>query len=294
MNFPHLESAINQINNDYLVIIVYPDDGWILEKIATALAYGLKNSVLFEYQRTDWHEFVEKCSKIHSRLIIYYVNYDLFKKPSGFLDGAWFTHLEEDALRAKRFHQVAQNVEFGCFQNSVLSRVFEGDLNRRAVMTPGVDPDFKPILRVGVVGRNYNYTNRKNVELVFAIANSIGNIEICQSGGGLSRTELLSFYRSLDVTFIASTVEGGPMSFHESLSVGCPVIIGDNVGYAPDYGHLPGVYTFQHDDFSSLVRVFAKLKKRRIKLSEAVADVTWNAFVQAHHINFTKWALEYY
>ena len=263
-------------NSSPSVEIVAPRDGWILERMCEELV-----------RRLDYCRASEQPTGVLP--IGYYMNYALSPPTKVFAtELAFFTHIEEsDPNRRKQFFSIASKVDIAVCQSTRYKHALNEHLPHLAteVISPGVDTDvFKPRpLRIGVVGRNYDYTPRKGDRLLREIWGTDG-IEFAVTGSGwsvphqhLPEEELPRFYQSLDYLLITSLWEGGPMCALEALATGIP-IIAPPVGWVPDLPHME----YPTGDAKALRAVLENCVQERTKLREAVINRGWDEFARQH------------
>ena len=266
----------NRRTHSQSVEIVAPQDNWILQRIGDELA-----------ERLSYCRVVEQPSG--KTPIGYYVNYAISPDQRVYeKELAWFTHLEEeDESRVSKFFAIASKIDVAISQSELYSRVLRERISelRIEVIPPGVDLDrfhLRPI-RIGIVGRNYDYTPRKGDHVLRQVWD-IPGIEFVVTGSGwtvphqyLTETELPNFYRSLDYLLIPSLWEGGPMSAIEALAVGVPVIA-PPVGWMSELPHLE----YPAGDIEALRVVLHECVLKKQQLRAAVLDRTWDEFARKH------------
>jgi glycosyltransferase involved in cell wall biosynthesis len=142
--------------------------------------------------------------------------------------------------------------------------------------------EFRPKIRIGVVGRTY-HTGRKGEALVADVMD-IPGIEWRFTGSGwpggsveVANGAMADFYNDLDYVLVPSLYEGGPMSVLEGLACGIPIISSD-VGWVSEYPHIP----FTNGDAGSLRRVLEGLAAEREKLRQSVLARTWDRWAEDH------------
>ena len=205
--------------------------------------------------------------------INYFVNYHAARvlkslKPTT-ITAAFFTHPE-----SPEFFNIARMIDIRICHAAKYAKAIDG-----VVITPGIDPIFKPHLRLGVVGRSYA-SGRKGEFLLDAVE-CLDFVEIVSPPVLLPGDnekewlkELRIFYGSLDALLVTSLVEGGPIPAAEATACGTPIIAPSTVGnissLAPvDYevGNL--------DDLRRVLREFARSKFERATM---VVEWTWATF----------------
>lgn len=259
------------------VHIKLSDKGWILEQCAQELAARL------EYVTYD-------LKPDPSATIQYYMTYGSRENRVSKLEASFVTHLEEQADARELFYRIARSVDLNiCMSERYRSLLTTSGITNSTVIKPGVDlAEFAPNIRIGVVGRTY-HTGRKG-EHVVADVLDVPGIEWFFTGSGwplpaldLAPGEMPEFYRSMDYVLIPSLYEGGPMSAIEALACGTPIIAPD-VGWIPDYPHIP----FSVGDSGDLRRVLSQLIAEKAMLRKHVVGQTWDRFAEQHDVSFRK------
>lgn len=255
------------------------DTGWILERMASALA-----------ERLDYVSYGP--DEAPSADIQYYLTYSCREKRVSRLEAAFFTHIEEEPNARAKFLAVAGEVEQPVCMSAPYAELLrrEGCLNV-AVIPPGVDLErFTPLVRIGVVGRTY-HTGRKGERLLAQVMDAPG-IEWHFTGAGwpgparlLAPDELPDFYRSMDYILVPSLYEGGPMSVIEALACGVKVIA-PPIGWVPEFPHLE----YETGDAADLRRVLGEVVAERRSLRSAVLGYTWQRFAERHDALFRRLA----
>ncbi|MGJ8482151.1 glycosyltransferase [Sphingobium yanoikuyae] len=263
--------------NNGNVHIVISDSGWILEKLASEI------SKRFSY--------VSYSSNVqHNADIQYYITYGCRKERVSPIELALFTHREHDIIASDRFDKSAADVDVAISMSRKTNEIIKDlGISNSVCIFPGVDIDsFKPLVRIGVVGRTY-HTGRKGEALVRAVMDVPG-IEWHFTGEGwpgpaqkLDEDKLPAFYRSMDYILVPAVNEGGPMSVLESLASGTPVIASD-VGWVKDFPHI----AFERGNAESLRSVLTELVGRKIELADSVGHMTWDNWATQHDALFRR------
>ena len=259
------------------VHIVTSDSGWILEKLAAELSSRL--------------EYVSYSLETDSAADIqYYITYGCRTSRISPIEVALFTHREQDVVAADRFDKAALDVDVAVSMSNKTDALIKAlGVEGSVCISPGVDLDrFKPLVRIGVVGRTY-HTGRKGEALVRAVMD-IPGIEWHFTGEGwpgpaqnIDEDNLPAFYRSMDYILVPAINEGGPMSVLESLASGVPVIASD-VGWVRDFPHI----AFDQGDPESLRAVLTELVERKMTLAHAVEHMTWDNWATQHDELFQR------
>ncbi|MGK3919397.1 glycosyltransferase, partial [Enterococcus faecium] len=85
----------------------------------------------------------------------------------------------------------------------------------------------------------------------------------------------------MDYILVPSLYEGGPMSAIEALACGTPIIAPD-VGWIPDYPHIP----FATGSSTDLRRVLTNLVAAKVAARLPVLGQTWDRFANEHDTAF--------
>lgn len=254
------------------VHIVISDRDWILERLSTEITSRLSG--------------ISCDTQPDSRARLnYYMTYGCRGARVSELEAALFTHIEEDANARERFRRTAQEVDLAIAMSNATTRILAeiGNTKRTLTISPGVNLErFAPRLRIGIVGRTY-HTGRKGEALVNSVMD-VPDIDWVFTGDGwpnkgehVPEDDLPAFYRSLDYVLVPALNEGGPMCVLEALASGVPVI-GSNVGWIPDFPHIP----FDHGSQESLRAVLLRLREEKFALRRSVEETTWERWATEH------------
>jgi len=249
------------------------DRGWILEKCAGEIAERV-SSVTYGTHADA------------SADLQYYINYSARSQRVSPVEVAFFTHSEHDEIARQRYFDCAKEVDHCvCMSDRYARELVEAGIppDKVTVIAPGVDlEEFRPKVRIGVVGRTY-HTGRKGEALVAQVMDVPG-IEWRFTGSGWPGPSthvpdggMADFYNDLDYVLVPALYEGGPMSVLEGLACGVPIISSD-VGWVPDYPHIP----FENGNAESLREVLQSLVAEREALRSAVEDRTWENWAEGH------------
>lgn len=256
----------------FRVNVVLADRSWVLEQVSRELERRLPSVGL-------------SMEPDRSADINYYVTYSAYRPGIGGRQAGFFTHIEErspDAVR--RFFEVARSVDAAvAMAERYAQPLRDAGVEDVRLICPGIDLDrFRPVVRIGVVGRTY-HTGRKGEDLIRAVMDE-PHVEWHFTGAGwpgparmLADDEVPAFYRTIDYLLVPSYYEGGPMPVLEALASGVEVIAPD-VGFAGDYPHIP----FALGDAADLRRVLRELVEIRLARRRSVADRTWDAWAEGH------------
>ena len=131
-----------------MINIIYPQDGWILEKLARKLLERLPNTIGLPHHTEGLYDQEGPLDQPGGNLN-YYINYALFKRKTRNIDVGFFTHPEPNGL----FYEVGEVVDYAiCMCNQYRDELIQQGTKATTVF-PGVDNAFFPKLVVGVVGR---------------------------------------------------------------------------------------------------------------------------------------------
>lgn len=253
------------------VYITIVNRGWIIEKLARKI--------------TDSLDYVD-CgfAPPTGTKIIYRMPYMTFAKREASIEIAYFTHIEEDPIKAARFWSVARSVDHCTSQSKRYASILaESGIKCITITSPGVDLDkYTPKVRIGIVGRTYP-SGRKGESLVKQMMD-IPGIEWYFTGAGwpgrsvqLTDDQMPLFYNSMDYILISSLNEGGPMCVIEALACGRQVIAPD-IGWVNEFPHIQ----FRTGDSESLRSTLIGIVSNRLSLRESVLDRTWQAWISTH------------
>ena len=259
--------------NELIVQIVGPSDGWILERLARRLADKLPYAELvpWEPRPGPWTRMA------------YYVNYALYHGPSGLIDVGFFTHADETQHFLERAKAVDHCV---CMSKSYVEWLVARGVEKVSHIRMGFDYyRYRPRLVLGVIGRLDH--PRKGRELVHSLR-ALPFIKVLTTEGRLSAEELPDFYQQLDYVLIPATVEGGPMSLLEGLARGKPVIAPEGVGIVPELGPNDHVRLYPAGNGEALGRLVSECYREKLSCSQLVEDRTWDRWAEAHHHLFVR------
>ena len=241
----------------YKLNIICPNDGWILEKMGNELHKYINGSNIVYSNNQAIYELGGLLDD--EKAINYFINYALYKRKNRGIDIALFTHLEEDIENkklAEYFIAVAKQVDYSIFMTPKYEKICKNICNASSVIIPGIDKKYKTKLNLGIVGREYTHTTRKNTSLSEKLSN-IEWLNIEYTNGKLSENEMPQFYNRQDYTLVLSKVEGGPMCVLESLAMGKQLIFPKDVGFGELF--TEGLYLYEKDDLASLIEILEKL-----------------------------------
>lgn len=259
------------------VNIVVADRGWILERLARAI------SERFDYVTVS-DNAIKNCH------LQYYLNYSSWTRRVSPVEVAYFTHVESDDGAQRKFFEVAKQVDY-CVCHS---EIYEKQLRDRGIdnvvtISPGIDLDlFKPIVKIGVVGRTYA-TGRKGEALVEAMLD-IDGLEWHFTGHGWPRPArdvppeaMPAFYNEMDYILVPSLYEGGPMAVAEAVACGTPVIA-PPIGWVGAFPHRE----YKTGDPADLRRVLEEVVAERYTDRPPLALRSWAGWAEAHDQLFRR------
>lgn len=261
----------NMPKTDPTVFGLISDRGWILERLARAIAD--------EYPDFRYGTVIEGQPDI-----VYYITYSARKKPYDGLEIGYFSHIEEGLPAEAQFYKIATEVNHCVTQ----AHRYEDALRikgARNIVTipPGIDHDLlRPRLQVGVVGRTY-HTGRKGEAMMTRLMD-MPEVEFHFTGDGwpgppchVPDGQMQNFYRAMDYILVPALYEGGPMCVPEALACGIPVIAPD-IGWVEDFPHIP----YPKGDDVALRALLLKLAQPKLDLAKSAVNYTWARWGQAH------------
>ena len=263
-----------------LINIKVQSDGWILEKMAERLT---------EIPGVSLSPQVDNDANLN-----YFFNYHQFESTNT-PTAAWFTHIEERIPASVSFFwEVAEAVDICIFHSDLYRDIVQRNFPLKHCLTisPGVDLNlFSPRnLRVGVIGRGYPETGRKNEELLQQIISAHHDIDWIVTGVNwgiesvqMRDSEMPDIYRSLDFLLVTSHYEGGPMSVLEALASGVQVIAHE-IGWVPELPHI----SYETANFQQLNTILEQLKSPARRLRSQITHRTWDNFVAQHKEIFDR------
>ncbi|HJT78786.1 MAG TPA: glycosyltransferase [Gemmataceae bacterium] len=259
--------------DELVVQVVGPADDWVLERLARRLSAKL-----------PYAEFVPWEARPGGAVrIAYYVNYALYRGPSGLIDGAFFTHRDD----AHGFLDRARQVDF-CV---CMCRLYADGLRAQGIrdvthVPMGFDAcRYRPQLVLGVVGKLDH--PRKGRHLVERLRR-LPFVEVVVSGGDVPEERLPELYQRVDYVLVVATVEGGPMSLLEGLAMGKPVIAPEGVGMVPEFGDTEHVRRYPAGDGDALVRLVTACYEEKLRPRRLVQERTWDRWAEGHHAIFMR------
>lgn len=270
----------------YTTNIICHEDGWILNKMGQILHNGLPNSNLI-FPR-EYNNILRTGKLDEKNTINYYVNYSLYRYRSKATDAAFFTHIEVDKNNEdikKLFIQAAAIVDLAVFMTPMYMKICQEITKSACLIIPGIDDKFSCQLRLGISGRSYDNTTRKNPELLTTLK-KIPWLKIEFTGGKMDESELPEFYQRQDYILVLSKVEGGPMSVLEALAMGKEVIFPSGVGFGELFSE--GLHFFDLKNPESLINLLERLFFKKRSITKIIEQYTWSKFTEDHKNKFDE------
>ena len=252
--------------------IVAPSDNWILERLADRLASKL-----------PYAELVSTSSMTKETKLAFYVNYALYREPSGLIDVGFFTHLDEQHLFLERARRMDHCV---CQARKYADWLLSHGVQHVSHIPMGYDSfRFRPKLVLGVVGLLDH--PRKGRHLVEELR-KLPFVEVLTTEGKMPEEELPAFYQRLDYVLIPATVEGGPMSLSEGLAMGKAVIAPEDVGMVSEFGITEHIRRYPAGNAQALVELVKKCYDEKLNRTRLVRHRTWDTWAEKHHHLFMQ------
>lgn len=261
--------------------VIYPKDGWILQRMAEAIINKLPNAYGVDYRSPE----VERIANLPNR-INYYINYNLFQKKSRNPDLALITHLEDgDVKLCNHFWWALENLDFAIFMSLKYANMCSLPDSKKTVIHPGINREIiSDKIVLGVIGREYTQTLRKNPELMRKVS-QLDFVDLKFTGGQLTSSQLAHFYRLIDYVFTPSLIEGGPMSLIEGLAAGKKSIFPKEVGFWEEF--KDSVISYDPQSFEGLESILRELHQQKMILVDRVRHCTWDNFAREHQEIFS-------
>jgi hypothetical protein len=262
-----------------ITAIIYPNDGWILQRLAEELLARLPESTGLVYDDPKVWEPGGILDTGPQRLN-YFINYAVMRRSTAKPDAAWFTHPEADGL----FWKAGAAVDLAVCNCNQYRRALEARGVRAATVIPGVDAAFSPKLVLGFVGRFSAYGPRKGADILQRVS-ELDFVELAVTNGAVAPDALPDFYRKLDYVLVTSRYEGGPMCLLEGLACGKKIICPLDVGFADMFAD--GIVPYAKGDFASLAGVLRALFEEKLRISSLAGNYTWERWALEHLRLFT-------
>lgn len=255
-----------------MINIVTEQGSWILKRMANELAShnGWKVSTLTDPKSNN-----------------YYMNYALAvgSIPCNGFKAGYFTHKEPDKLSEW------QEAERVCKYGIYMANRYKPNCEKTAKIFPtGLHNTTRP-LTVGFVGRLYSSGRKGEAEIKRVIEASndllqgirfkaLGNDSWNKLGvkweEWQSDEQARNWYNSIDVLYVASRLEGGPVPVMEAVKLGKDVIVGD-IGNIEEWKELVYIGNSEIERVKHLYSLWHK-RKRRIDL----CNKDWKWFADEH------------
>jgi hypothetical protein len=113
-------------------------------------------------------------------------------------------------------------------------------------------------------------------------------VEVAATEGRLRREEVREAYQRVDYVLVPATVEGGPMSLLEGLSLGKPVIAPEGIGLVPELPPSSHVRLYRAGDADDLVRVVTACYEEKCSPGRLVEGRTFDRWAESHHRLFAR------
>ncbi len=228
------------------VEIVYPDDGWFLQRVGEYLV----NSIKFA-KGSLWKPNHKKRYDL-----TYFINYHLYQPCDSKIVGGYFTHEENE-----EFKEIAKKVDFAVCMCERYRKVIDTvNKNNYVIYQPNDLEILKPKLILGYASRSYN-SGRKGEHLLKKVA-KLPFVEIKKAEGQLKFEDMGKFYNSIDYILITSKIEGGPMCLTEGLACGKEIITTD-VGMVPELKDCKYVHVFDRSKKENLFKLLEELYEKK-------------------------------
>lgn len=260
-----------QMKNNIKVQIVYPIDGWILQKFGEYLVNGIDFATGSPWESND---------KIKWDLT-YFMNYRLYKSCNSLIIGGYFTHEEN-----KHFKEIARKVDFTVCMCERYKEVLDTIRNNNYVIYQPTDLErLKPFLKLGYSGI-LERSERKGKDLL-KIVSKLQFVKLKITNGKLKEDQMVDFYNSLDYILITSKIEGGPMSLTEGLACGREIITSD-VGMVPELKDCKYIHIYDRKNPQNLINLLEDLYKKKLEIRKNVEHFSIDTFVNNHRELFLK------
>ena len=256
--------------------LIYPNDGWILQKLGDQLNSRLKNATHYLPNSDFWdnRQIVDDINSIN-----YFIHYNYMRRPTAGKNLAWFTHPEEVGFQAGRFWEVAKLVDFAICNTEKYAKVIRRMNVPAKEIVPGIDEDYNCKLKLGVIGRIYTHIDRKGKAVIEKLRKK-EKVDLLLTNGKIARENLPKFYQYCDYILITSTIEGGPMSLLEALACGKKVIAPKDVGLSYKFEHE--IIPYEANNYSELSAIIDDLIIAKEQFSLAVSNYTWDNWARSH------------
>ena len=268
--------------------IVVSGDGWVLDKYAKVLASNLNrggNATAI----VAGSPYEGTCD------ITYLMNYAQIGKltTKGIRSGAYgkvvsmLTHHEESEPLSSLWDYACRVSDHLVPMSDTTAAQIEPQYADKATTIPLPVRDIftNRMPRIGIAAcRNPGNEWRKGWDLVDKLVADHPELEIVTTGSHLSDTELVAWYRSLDVYLCASRYEGGPMGVAEAAALGVPLVLPAGVGWCDEYD---AVWRFRAGIYSAIEQaVTLAVYRHGVSTEASYAARHLELFGRCWHFNY--------
>lgn len=246
-----------------MIGIIYPDDGWILNKIGKEL---VKIGGVLDNKRADVTYWINWK---------YWQHFNLIKSK---FDIVWFTHFDDDDTT------ILDKADLII----CLSSHGQSELIKHKIESPkikicpymGVSINSKKKIVIGTSGRDYS-TGRKNRQERERLKKDLdGNIfEFIHAN-----TTDDNFFQNIDYFLQTSLIEGGSMDILNAIYARVPVVSRD-IGFIYDF---KTDVDFIYKDYSQLLNYFKSIEKPIMQKDSYSVNFTWDNFRNWHSALFRE------
>jgi hypothetical protein len=228
-------------------------------------------------------------------VINYHNNYRIYKSKSRHArDVVFFTHPEPTEIAT--WNRAAKEADHcvvmcGRYRDELIADRVPAD--KVTLIYPGVDAAFRDVrLRVFNPSRmsiNGEYRKRKGADLWQRLECEPWIHAIC-SDGEMDADRVQAECRAADVIVSTATMEGGPMSLFEALTLGKPCVISRGVGAVDDFAESSLVKTYIAGDYKTLINSLYFWYERKEACHAGDPGFTWDKWAAAHWDLFQRLA----
>lgn len=253
------------------VNIIYPLDGWILNKMGEELINHLYYTKGLPYKFDG--SLYPSDRELNKGDINYFIHYAKYKK-TNLINAAWFTHPADE-----RFEKIGAEIDYAiCNCEKHRTKIKAPS----SVIIPGIDKCFKSKLVLGFAGRFYP-CGRKGENLLDKIK-QLDFVDLKITNGNLTRKQMPNFYNAVDYVIVTSSLEGGPMCILEAASMGKKTICPLDVGFASSFTDV--IIPYKKSNWKSLKQVLWQLYNDKTEIRSRVSKFTWHNWAKEHNIIF--------
>lgn len=265
--------------------VIVSGDGWVLDRYGKILADGFGGVV-----RTEPEE-------MPSDGITYLMNYAQVRK---------LTSLNVLGKRYGKVVSMVTHVDYGpllellncaLMRSDALVHMSEATLDEFKKATWGMRESYSSVIelpvldcyresrpRVGIAAcRNMGNETRKGWDLVDRLRAEHQEWEIDATYGVEDGSDMVDWYRSIDVYLCASRLEGGPMGVAEAAAMGVPIVAPRGVGWCDQYAQE----TFVPGDYDDMERAVERACGR---LHQALETPSVDGYIAQHRALFSSLA----